>query len=159
VRIPRIFAENGERPIITMSRLNSRIVRPTPSQFRIKRAITFNRMLPEGKRREFPIPPLIVQGTPKAPWHSYGVCAGIWFYWWKHTIGPADDCLIRRNLMSLRPLQRFTCHAVVLTKAERFNVKKMGTHRLKKLKARRVPGQISTYQLATRNAAVTTIQR
>src|SRR5436309_7821983 len=43
-------------------------------------------------------PPLISpRHNPIEPWHTYVVCAGIWFNLRTHTIGLADDCLIRQN--------------------------------------------------------------
>jgi hypothetical protein len=42
--------------------------------------LTFNPMSPEGRAAGAPNPPLISpRHNQKAPWPSYGVCAGIWF--------------------------------------------------------------------------------
>jgi hypothetical protein len=42
--------------------------------------LTFNPMSPEGRAAGAPTRRSLVQGTTKkAPWHTYGVCAGIWF--------------------------------------------------------------------------------
>ena len=54
----------GARPIMTISQPNSRITRPTPSQFRIKRAMLPSIPgYPKEERRELPTRRSLVQGT------------------------------------------------------------------------------------------------
>jgi hypothetical protein len=84
-------------------------------------------MLPKGKAAGIPNPPLIVQGTtikrlgiPMECGQEFGLINENKQSGWR-MIARSDE--IR---WSPPPLRRLTCHAVVLTKAERFNVKKWG---------------------------------
>ena len=89
---------------MTMSRPNSRITRPTPSQFRIKRAMLSSILChPKEERREFPNPPLICpRHNHDAPWHSCKVWSGnlLWLMTSYNRI--SGWSLIRQNPMAIR---------------------------------------------------------